>query len=64
MDTERTGQWLKGEHLEKEIEPMVQHRSRYSIKHLTDGQDPSTLCRLCGKLSEMVMHLSSGCPVI
>ena len=35
-----------------------------SIKHLIDDQDPSTMCRLCGKLSEMVMHLSGGCPVI
>ena len=32
-----------------------------SIKYHIGGQDVSPMCRLCGKLSETVMHLSSGC---
>ena len=35
-----------------------------SIKHHIDGQDVSPMCRLCGKSSETVMHLSSGFPVL
>ena len=35
-----------------------------SIKHHTDDQDESSICRLCGESSETVMHLSSGCPAL
>ena len=35
-----------------------------SIKHHIDGPDVSPICKLCGKSSEMVVHLISGCPVL
>ena len=35
-----------------------------SIKHHINGRDVSQMCRLCSELSEMVMHLSSGCPML
>ena len=35
-----------------------------SIKHCIYNQDVSPMCGLCGELSETVMHLSSGCPVL
>ena len=64
--TERTWQLLKGGHFQKETEAMVcaaqeQGLRVNSIKNRTDGQDVSPMCRLCGKSSETVMHLSSGC---
>ena len=34
------------------------------IKHRFDGQDILPMCRLYDGLSETVMHLSSGCPVL
>ena len=34
------------------------------IKHYIYNQDLLPICRLCGELSETVMHLSSGCPVL
>ena len=65
VSTERTWQGLKGGHLKKETEAMVcaaQEQALWvnSIKHHSDCQDVSPMCRLCGKLSEKVMHLSSG----
>ena len=35
-----------------------------SIKNHIDGQDKSSMCRLCGESSETVMHLNSGCPLL
>ena len=35
-----------------------------SIKHNTDDQNVSLMCRLCGKLSGTLMHLSCGFPVL
>ena len=35
-----------------------------SIKYHTDGQDVSPMSRLCGELSERVMHLSSSFPML
>ena len=69
VSTERTWQWLKGGHLKKETEAMVcaaqeQALRKNSIKNHIDDQDVSPMCRLCGKSSETVMHLSSGCPVL
>ena len=69
VSTERTWQWLKGGHLKKETEAMVcaaqeQTLRVNSIKNHTDGQDVSPMRRLCGESSEMMMHLSSGCPVL
>ena len=65
VNTEKT---LKGVHLKKETEAMVcaaqeQTLRLNSIKHPTEDQDLSPMCRLCGELSETVMRLSSGCPV-
>ena len=67
--TERTSQWLNREHLKKETEAMVcaaqeQALRVNSIKHHTDGQGTSPMCRLCGESSETVIHLSSGSPVL
>ena len=33
-------------------------------KHHSDGQDVSPMPRLCAKLSETLMNLSSGCPLL
>ena len=35
-----------------------------SVKNHIDGQDKSSMCRLCGESSETVMHLNSVCPVL
>ena len=69
MNTEKTWQWLKGGGLKKVTKVMVcaaqdQALRVNSIKHHTDGQDVSPMCRLCGESSETVMHLSRGCPVL
>ena len=69
MSRERTWKWFRRGHLKKETEAMVcaaqeQAQQINSIRHHTDNQDVSPICRLCGKLSETVMHLSSGCPVL
>ena len=60
---------MKGGHLKKETEAMVcaaQEQALWvnSIKHHIDGQDKSPICKLCGKSSEMVVHLISSCPVL
>ena len=67
VSAERTWQWLKGGYFKKGTVAMVcdvqEHALRVNlIKHDTDGHDVLQMCRLCGKSSEMVMHLSSGCP--
>ena len=56
-------------HLKKYTEAMlyaVQEQALRvnSIKHNTDDQNVSLMCRLCGKLSGTLMHLSSGFPVL
>ena len=35
-----------------------------SIKYHIEDQGISPMCRLCGELSETLMHLSSCCPVL
>ena len=66
--TERTLQWLKGGILRKTgamfCAAQEQPVKLNSIKHHTEDQGISPMCRLCGELSETVMHLSSGCPVL
>ena len=69
VSTERMWQWLKGGHLKKETEAMVCAAQEQAlrlnlIKNHIDSQDVSPMCRLCGESSEMVMHLSGGCPVL
>ena len=69
VSTERTWQWLKGGHLKKETEAIVCAAQKQALRvnsiinHI-DGQDVSSMCRLCGKSSETVIHLSTGYPVI
>ena len=60
---------MNGGYLKKETEAMVcstqeQALRVNSIKRHTERQDISTMCSLCVELSEMVMHLSSGWPVL
>ena len=60
---------VEGRHLEKETEVMVcaakeQALQVNSIKNHNDGQDVSAMSRLCGKSSETLIHLSSGCSVL
>ena len=60
---------MKEAHVKKETEAMVcaaQEQALWvnSIEHRIDGHDVSTMCRLCGKSNEMVMHLNSVCPVL
>ena len=62
-------QWLMGGNFKKDTEEMVcaaqeQAQRINSIKSHIDGQDVSPMCRLCGELSETVLHLSSSCPVL
>ena len=69
VSTERTWQWLKGRHIKKETEAMAcaaQEQALWvnSVKHYIDCQGVSPMCRLCGELSKIAMHLSSGCPVL
>ena len=66
MSTERTGQWLKRGHLNKETETMVcaaQEQALWvnSIKHYIGSQDVSPICGLCGESSETMMHLRLPC---
>ena len=60
---------VEGRHLEKETEVMVcaaqeQALQVNSIKNHNDGQGVSAMSRLCGKSSETLIHLSSGCSVL
>ena len=69
MSTEIMWQWLNGGYLKKETEAMVcstqeQALRVNSIKRHAERQDISTMCSLCVELSEMVIHLSSGWPVL
>ena len=59
----------RGGHLKKETEAMV-HAAKdqalqvNSIKHHIDGQDISPMCTLCDEMSETVMHINNGFPVL
>ena len=57
VSTDKSWQWLKGGHLEKETEVMVcvaqeQELRVNLIKNHIDGQDVSPMCRLCGESSD------------
>ena len=60
---------VEGAHLKKETEAMVcaaqeQTLRVKSINHHIDAQDISPMCSLCDDMSQMVIHLSSGCLVL
>ena len=64
---ELSGKWIKNGFLKKETEGMIfaaqeQALRTNAIKAKIDKQPVSPKCRLCGKKSETVMHLVSGCP--
>ena len=53
-----------GGHLKKDTEVMQRLAQEQAlqvnlIKHHTYGQEVSPMCRLCGRSSEIVIHLSS-----
>ena len=66
VTTQKTWQWLKGEHLKKEAEAMVcgaqeQILQLNSIIHHIGDQDVSPICRLRVESNETVLQLISSC---
>lgn len=69
VDNELTNSWLKSSGLKSEtegfafaIQDQVIKTRAYQSKILK--QDVNTLCRFCGKASETLMHLVSGCEIL